>query len=492
MNDMQNSDINFDDFFRARLTNQEATVAPDMFERIMHERKRRRKPLFWWSFSTTQKMLLGGVLFVSASFLGWKYFAQQTIFKNKFVSNNETLLSALPQLPPPNAAKIPPMIEQKQESGRKKKGSTQHDNFTKRQFVLQAPPSVTAQKAKGLPSFGSEVNENASTDLVINAPKVIETLASINTKNGIAPNTQSIENQAENIGLTVEKLEDFGFLNTKKLLPLANSAFQTPDNMQGVLDDGCKSFNKKKKKLPKPSSWFLDVYGSPDYAIRRLQNVSGDFQNYIQARDTTEARWYAFSAGARISRVLKSSVALRVGLHYAQINEIFDYKQHDFTRITRTTVEIRDVSGALLRVDTLEKVEIGLRQRTDYNRYRAIDLPLQLGYELGNKKITWSGNLGLNLNLYSWQSGKVLNTNFEPTEVENSQAFRTQVGLSVFASVGCYINIHRNWQFLLEPNIRYQIGSWTSNNYPLRQDYTTLGLFTGLRYRFEKKKRFFF
>lgn len=488
---MQDSNINFDDLFRTRLANQEATVAPDMFERIMHARKRRRKPLFWWSLSTAQKVLIGGFLWVSTSILGWKYFSQQNTYKGILFSNDENISSNMPQLSLPNRAKAPITIDTPQTVTAPK------NEFGAKKLLLKTNPSVTAQKnefgekellAKTNPSVTAPKNEFSDAEITTNSLKPTKV-------QGIIPNTQNVENQSKSIGLTLEKLEqtvDFDFLNTKKLLPLASVSFQTPNNMQGVLDDGCKSFNKKKKTLPKPSNWFLDVYGSPDYAIRRLQNVSGDFQNYIQVRDSTEARWYAFSAGVRLSRVFSSSIALRVGLHYAQINEIFDYKQHDFTRITRTTVEIRDVSGALLRIDTLEKVEMGVRQRTDYNRYRAIDLPLQIGYEMGNKKITWSGNLGLNLNLYSWQSGKLLNTNLEPTEVENSQAFRTQVGLSAFASVGCYINMSRNWQFLIEPNIRYQIGSWTRNNYPLRQDYTTLGLFTGVRYRIERKKRFFF
>jgi hypothetical protein len=50
----------------------------------------------------------------------------------------------------------------------------------------------------------------------------------------------------------------------------------------------------------------------------------------------------------------------------------------------------------------------------------------------------------------------------------------------------------RQWQWLIEPNIRHQIGSWTRQTYPIRQDYTTIGLFTGVRYRFVKKKRIFF
>lgn len=515
---MPNPNINnFDDFFRARLGNQEMAVAPDMFDRIMRERKR-RKPIFWWSWTTPQKLLAGSALVLSASLLGWYALAHQQKNEN-MLSDYNNINSASPQAPiPNNAPKLLPNLQTEKKVQNVQENltsSTQSNSFTlSKKNISNFPLSKTTLiRGKDLEKMEVRIDKNTSLDkpqMVAADATQIPDKATNQNENQVSPppsvtdNLNNFEtslpekyienqfNKPNSTGLTMTKIDNLDFLAIKDLSLLSAQSFQTPNNLQGVLDEGCKSFNRKKKKLPNPSNWFLDVYASPDYAMRRLKNVSGDFENYIQARDSTEARWYAFSAGARISRVFSTGIAVRGGLHYAQINEIFDYKQPDYTKITRTTVEIRDVSGALIRVDTVETVEIGLRRRTDYNRYRSLDLPLQVGYEQYNKKITWSANVGVNLNLYSWQSGKLLNENLMPTDAATSQTFRTQVGLSAFASVACYISMGRQWQWLIEPNIRHQIGSWTRQTYPIRQDYTTIGLFTGVRYRFVKKKRIFF
>jgi hypothetical protein len=241
----------------------------------------------------------------------------------------------------------------------------------------------------------------------------------------------------------------------------------------------CPNFN-----LRKPSRWYIDIWGSPDYALRKLYNNQGENTSYANARDSVERSWYAFSAGARVSVVLESGVAVRAGLNYLQNNEVFDYKKPGEVRTITITETVKQPNGTTI-TSTRTENQYGTYQLKKYNRYRSIDLPIQLGYEFGRMPWSYSVNGGINFNLTSWRKAEILNPALLPFDASKKDAnvFKSNVGASLYASFAAYYDWKDYTQLFVEPYIRHFLSPITTKDYLLEQRYTDLGLKLGIRWR---------
>ena len=252
--------------------------------------------------------------------------------------------------------------------------------------------------------------------------------------------------------------------------------------------DGCPTFGKKRQRSADGRAVYIDIYGAPEYAFRRLSENLPENANYLRARDSVEKPWYAFSAGARVSIVFNNVLALRTGFTYAQTNEtaIFDSLGIG-KKITTETYVPRTGGGQ----DTIRKTEItsGIFRSTFYNRYRSIDIPLQLGFEFPlNDYWSFSVNGGANFNISAWRKADILGEKGMRQDVssgfgESNPVFNNALGISVFGSVAAYRQLTGNLQLVIEPSFRHYLQPMTRSDYGLKQAYTNGGLILGLRYR---------
>lgn len=253
--------------------------------------------------------------------------------------------------------------------------------------------------------------------------------------------------------------------------------------------DGCPSFDRRNRRHGGgEKTIFVDVFGAPEYAFRRMSQNLPESAAYLNARDTVEKSWYAFSAGARASMVFENGLAVRTGLVYAQTNEIAVFDSLGIGKKVTTETYVPRPGGGQ---DTVRKTEItkGIFRTTRYNRYRSIDIPLQLGFEFPmNDYWSFSLNGGVNFNITSWRKAQILNSNFKSEDVssglgETNTVFRNSLGLSLFGSVAAYRQLTGNLQLVIEPSVRHYLQPITRADYALKQAYTHVGLNLGLRLR---------
>lgn len=214
--------------------------------------------------------------------------------------------------------------------------------------------------------------------------------------------------------------------------------------------------------------------------MRSMSARSTEFENYTRVRDTTENAWYAFSAGARLSMVYKNGLALRAGAIYAQNNEIF--RRDSFSVDTFDIID--RVTG--LPVDSL-LVQSAVNRSTRYNRYRSVDLTVQVGYEFPiNKAVTVSFNGGVNFNLWEGKKVAILDpiTGQIINAAENRDVFKRGLGISLLGSAAMYCSVANRWQVFAEPQFRYYLNPITTDRHPVKQRYMNAGLLLGMRYRF--------
>lgn len=239
---------------------------------------------------------------------------------------------------------------------------------------------------------------------------------------------------------------------------------------------------------------YLDIYAGPDFGLRSFGSFSADStsSNYIQRRKESAKFSSAFSAGLRYTKVFNNGMSLRSGINYSQINEKFLYiNEKDIRYILVITPREIIVGGNTVTIyDTLRYTETGKRIKTTYNRYRSIDVPLQLGYEFGNGRLHTNISAGAIINLYSWQKGDVLDSAYQPVSITTGKSsslygFKTNIGVGFLGSVSVYYKLNARLHVLAEPYFRYNLQPMTRDNQNVTQKYSTLGLRLGLRWDFK-------
>jgi len=239
-------------------------------------------------------------------------------------------------------------------------------------------------------------------------------------------------------------------------------------------------------RFGEPQRWklYADAFVGPAYGFRRMEAREPRYDDYASARAATEKAQLSFTTGLRISAVSDFGLALRTGLQYTQFNERFDYSENREEKITITNVY--GPNGDFIRTDTI--VEKSVQHLQAANRYRMLDIPILLGYELRRNKWTIAFNGGALINVLFSGNGQFLAPeDGQPvafssgSEDDSYQAMKTNIGLGWYAGIGLHYHLRHDLQLLLEPHLRYNPQSVTRGDFPLQQRYLGSGLSIGLR-----------
>ena len=337
-----------------------------------------------------------------------------------------------------------------------------------------------------IPTFSNV--SNSTTAAVSEPNNLIVESGALEAQNSSAFNAQLSSSDSKTLTLGIQNLNpSFDNLSIFKIknIALPNRDMKNPCADPG---NGCPTFGKKRNRGGGEKSIFIDVYGAPEYAFRRLSENLPEKTKYLQARDTIESPWYAFSAGVRASLVFESGLALRTGVIYAQTNETAVFDSLGIGKKITTETYVPRTGGGQ---DTIRKTEItsGIFRTTLYNRYRSIDIPLQIGFEFPvNDYWSFSINGGANFNISAWRKADILGENNARQDVSSgfgasNPVFRNSLGLSISGSVAAYRQLTGNLQLVIEPSVRHYLQPITRSDYALKQAYTNAGLIVGLRLR---------
>ena len=235
---------------------------------------------------------------------------------------------------------------------------------------------------------------------------------------------------------------------------------------------------------------YLEAYAGPDYAFSNYKTF-GDTSSYNYAQRRKDAAGFssAYSAGLRYTRVFNNAMSLRTGVNFSQINEKFKYvnpSELRFITVITTRVIIRSPGDTIYINDTLRYQQSGSRVKTTNNRYRSIDIPLMMGYEMGNGRLHANFSAGAMINIYSWYKGDILDTSYQPVSITTGKGssnyqFKTNIGVGFITSVSVYYKLNDQWHLLLEPYFRYNLSPMSKEALNLQQRYHTAGIRAGIR-----------
>lgn len=243
------------------------------------------------------------------------------------------------------------------------------------------------------------------------------------------------------------------------------------------IDDGCFTRDKSLERR----RIYVDIYYSPEMSRRTIEAKNVQFVAYANKRKMDETFIKAFSVGSRVSMVSSKGLSLRTGINYSEIKERFN-----FVKGTQLITLIKkDAQGN--PIDTVQE-EVAIVDNI-YNRYKFIDIPLSVGYEIDLVDFVFTVSGGIGINLMTKRAGYIYGPdlssklNLSSAVEGNQKIFKDNAGISLLASFGLNYKIGRGFMLLAEPSMRYYLGSLTDSQYPISQKYIQFGLIAGLRYQ---------
>jgi hypothetical protein len=295
-------------------------------------------------------------------------------------------------------------------------------------------------------------------------------------KLGEFDNKDNLSNQGSVLGDEGESREEVSSLSVSMMPSLMTLPNSTKKAKKPNID-GC--LVTRPIKL---THYYIDAYYTPELSIRKMDAREQGALAYAEKRSGSERPTMAFSSGVRASYVMPQGLAFRTGFIYSINTEKFNHiKGSVFIEKT-----IKDENGNIIRIDTVEELEV-LEIK---NRYTFIDIPIFLGYELEMRDFIMSASLGVGLNIMSTQRGKVYGEDLKslydlsnPYLEGGERFYKTRAGVSLLGSFGFNYKLNKNFMLLLEPSVRYYVKDLTTPSYSLSHKYLQTGILVGLRYR---------
>lgn len=451
----------FDDFVKKQFSNYSPDVPAHIWKNIIEKRKPQPKG-FWFG---NIKPLILSLIILSAG--GTYLFLSQY---KKHSAETPSAINSATKSANNSIEKRHNSVTVISENTIKPNGTNKIDNtaanvitdkqkVNKKQLPSVNQYSIFSTNQKNINNTADKPIANAESEIINNATI---------SNNGLTKNINTSKSFLPHFNNTRE-------LTTKNIKSLNIQLPQCP-----ALEDNAAA-NKK----------YWEVYAGPDYAFDNYKSY-GDTANanYLQKRKASTKFASAFSAGIRYTKVFNNSTSVRAGVNYTQVNEKFTYfnpNEIKYITVITTRVVIRSPGDTIYINDTLQYQQTGARTKTTYNRYRNIDVPIVVGYELGNGKIHANINAGVIINIYSWYKGDVLDSLYQPVSITTGKGntiyhFKNNIGVGFLGSVSVYYKINDKIHLLLEPYFRYNLSPMSKQNLNLQQKTNIAGLRAGVRF----------
>jgi hypothetical protein len=461
-----NSNRHFDEHIKEQFGNYTPNVHSGIWEKIIAEKDKKRPVGFWVSMLNNRgKLLLLGLIVALSSGGAWLYYNNDNAAK-------ENLSNVA------DAQKINDKADTKNNIPASETSSAATINST----TLTASPAADDINANTNPLLSSKANTgsivfspSAETDAVAdNKTNTLKKNKKQYTGLGnILVNTTMPDTEEDEYAIPGGTLLGRLTFNAEKITEKRKSGKQQLPHFSPVTFlPGCPAIEKDAAGNKK----YFEFYAGPDYAFRSLHDTGNSA--YLQQRKQSTKFKSGFSAGVRYTKVFNNSMSVRGGINYSQINEKFTYNQGNIVQVTYILNANGDTVGSYTTT--------GSRFKTTINRYRSIDIPLVVGYELGNGKLHANINAGAIVNIYSWQKGDVLDASGKPVNITTGKSsspyqFKTNAGVGFIGAVSVYYKLNDKLHIMAEPYFRYNLSQMNKESITLKQKYQTVGLRLGIR-----------
>jgi hypothetical protein len=462
---MSNYDA-FDDNIKDQFRDYNPPVHPRIWENIIKERKKRKPVGFWVNFLNGRNILILAALIVASSTGAY------LLLKKDTTPNNRTATVTGKQQNKPTIA-----------PGNGEKNATNNQQLTS--SSTSQPNNSDFDIIANATNSGTKINTGAGSSLKIKTHAAFaEAGGSENEAWPVSkPNKKSTAGSEYEEDFTGQQvlygktnrdnfLKHLLFTQLETVTTAKKPLHLAKRNLPNVFLPDCPSIEDNAAG----NKSYIEIYGGPDLGFRTMSDTGNSA--YLQKRKESTKFSSAYSAGLRYTRVFGNGMSMRTGINYSQINEKFTFVQGNLVQVTYIINAAGDTTGSYITT--------GTRYKTTHNKFKTIDVPLLIGYEMGNGKFHANVNAGIIVNAYSWQKGEVLDTAYNPVSITTGKTtspyqFKTNIGLGFTAGVSMYYKLNDKLHVVAEPYFRYNLSPMSKEKLTLTQKYNTAGLRLGLR-----------
>ena len=480
-----------DEHIKGRFSNYTPDVPPHIWENIIAEKEKRKPAGFWFSFLNKNLLfLLMGIVLTGTGIFIYKNVDLKKDATSNTINNpvNTVAEKANNNSVETNnytSAGISTETKSNQPAGKENNISTENETIKSNNNIPGSTGLTSTEKNYNTPNTKNNVlissadnkNDLPTPILSNNTTKGNSYKKQKNLKGTAALTYENPGTTSEDIAETIStdlllqrQLLNLDMISAEKTFSLSIKKTNNPH-----LDIPCPEAEKNTAGNKK----YFEIYAGPDYAFRSITDTGNSV--YLKKRKESTSFSSAFSAGLRYTKVFGNGMSFRTGINYSQINEKFKFAQGNIIQLVYIIDNNGDTTGSYTTTNT--------RYKTTYNKFRTIDIPILVGYELGNGRIHANFNVGAIVNLYSWQKGDVLDTAYQPISITTGKTsspyqFKTNVGIGFMGAISVYYKLTEKWHIFAEPYFRYNFSSASKTNLTLKQKYNTLGLRIGVRMDF--------
>jgi hypothetical protein len=455
----------FDRIFKQRLSEGTMPVPEHLWAQLEpflpSPRKRNRWGLIW---------IIGSGVVIVASLI-WR-FAPDVLKSEQLIT---TELSSLASVNPTtvsiqtDSADTEPVSQEDQQSGNSEnKGLLPFENIN----------SANAESGNSSTVSNRAVVEPREVSVVSGKGKEEDILTSDNPETLFA----TLISRDESVGLKMKE----EMLPSRLLLKTQFLALPGRRKLPDPAKD-CYSFGRKGSSGG--GVLFAEAYAGPTVSLRKLSSRTEDVSTYIAQRDSTESSRLSWHAGLRVGYWHHSGITARIGGHYTQVNERFDFVNGSFVGAITRIDTIYDGGGNITDFDTIIVPVSGQRIVTWHNRYHTIDIPLLLGYQVSKNHWTFGIQAGPVFNVAFIKKGRIPSpVDGNPIAISDKDVipyhpvFKDKLGLSIYGSAHIAHRIGYRTSVYAEPYLQHRLKTLTLDSYPVDQRQTNIGLSIGLRF----------
>lgn len=209
------------------------------------------------------------------------------------------------------------------------------------------------------------------------------------------------------------------------------------------------------------SKWSVGVNFSLDYSYRALhKNDSRISDSYIDFINEYEHPKIAYTTGINIQYHFNNKFSLASGVHYSQKN----YGTQDYT------YSVYDTLGNLTKYPASQTY-----------RFKYLDIPLEFRHFIGNNRFKFFYGVGANLNILLESGYEFRFDYFGYYRNVNTTKDLRRINFSPTLAIGVKYDSHSNLSVLLEPIVRYQL--LTNSTQAITERLYNVGLNLSLFYR---------
>lgn len=296
--------------------------------------------------------------------------------------------------------------------------------------------------------------------------------------------------QSDNDVIKKEEASNISSLNESNIVvydktELLNSPVKPFNYLRSFMPE-IKNYLQISEKKPESTNWerSLDIALGFAFADKFLRPADESFNSYKKKRLNTESHLEAITASIKHQVKHRSGLFLNAGINYCQIDEKFsDFDSVDLFKSGDGIISIitNPDGSSIEERGKKEIIEHKTWNKKIYNYYFFFDIPVNIGYSGKIRKINYEISSGISYNLSFLKKGQIIGIYNYPVNIDKeSGIFRTHSGFSFNSGMKILIPFS-NHSFFIEPNLKYNLQSITSSEYPLSQKYLTYGIEIGSR-----------